>query len=108
MTSQLRPTVLGYLRAHPLMTAAEIVAVKDRLADFAAAQGFALGGVFIERPETRPAAYHALLEAIQRRGIRTVVVPGLAHLGGHGSPLKDHLEHYTRARVLVAPAESQG
>lgn len=94
--------MLGYIRTNLLMTAAELVATKDQLNSFAYDRGFRLSGIYFERPDSAPAAFHALIEAIRRDNVRLVVVPDLSHLGGTGASLREHLEHYTRALVLVA------
>lgn len=94
--------MLGYIRTNLVTTAAELLATKDQLAAFAGHRGFRLSGVYFERPESAPAAFHALIEAIRRDNVRLVVVPDLNHLGGTGASLREHLEHYTRALVLVA------
>ncbi|MFC0624265.1 recombinase family protein [Kribbella deserti] len=97
----MKPIALGYVRTNPLTTRGEITAAKEHLAAYAVKEDLTLDRVYVDRPESQPEAYHALIEALQRRGIRLVLVPSLAHLGGHGSPLKTHLEHYTHARILI-------
>jgi len=101
-----RPLALGYVRAHILMTEYELAAAKQDLADFARREGYALGRVYVERIDQSPAAFQALMAEIHRREATAVVVPGPHHLTVVGSPrsLKDHLEHYTSARVLTARA----
>ncbi|WP_328989309.1 hypothetical protein OG394_24065 [Kribbella sp. NBC_01245] len=97
----MKPIALGYVRTHPFTSPGEITAAKDHLAAYAVQTELTLDRIYVDRPESQPEAFHALIEALNRRGIRLVLVPSLAHLGGHGSPLKTHLEHYTHARVLI-------
>jgi hypothetical protein len=99
-----RPAVVGYVRAHLLMTPAELVGIKDQLVAFAAAEGYTLGRVFTEHAHTVPEAFRELVDAVIRDKVEAVVVPSLHHLGVLGSPLqvKDDVEFGTGARVLVA------
>jgi hypothetical protein len=99
-----RPLLLGYVREHFLMTAAELARMKQHLVDFAAVEGFTLRAIFVEQVETAPAAFQALIEAANRYQVSAVVVPSLTHLTDSTTPtsMKDHLEHYTGARVMVA------
>jgi hypothetical protein len=95
-----RPLLLGYVRAHLLMTAAELVQIKDQLVTFAQAEGFTLGKVYTEHAHTFPAAFEALVQAVRRDEVRAVVVPSLQHLGVLGAPqkVKEGVEQ-TPARV---------
>ncbi len=99
-----RLLLLGYARVHLLMNAAELGWLKERLAAFAQAEGFALGTVFTEHAHTAPAGFHALIEAVKRYEARAIVVPSLRHLAVLGSPptLERYVERCTGARVLVA------
>ncbi|HYU84197.1 MAG TPA: hypothetical protein VEK80_05280 [Kribbellaceae bacterium] len=100
----MRPLLLGYVRAHLLMTETELGDVKQDLADFAVREGYTLGQVYVERIDRAPAAFQTLVDDVRRNEVKAVVVPGLHHLGVLGSPaaLKEHLEHYTGVRVLTA------
>lgn len=104
MTDHTKPPILGYMRKHLLMSEAELADTKERLAYFAAVEGFSLGTVYIEQVETTPAAFQALIEAANRYEVTAVVVPSLRHFAvlGAAASAKDHLEHATGARVLVA------
>jgi hypothetical protein len=98
-----RPLLLGFVRAHLLMTETELTDMKERLRYFAREEGFALGAVFVERIDRAPAAHHALLDAIAREEARAVVVPTLRHLAvlGPAEAVKDKLERDTGVRVLI-------
>ncbi|GAA3084080.1 hypothetical protein JOF29_004407 [Kribbella aluminosa] len=97
-----KPLLLGYIPMHLLMTDAELDAAKQQLEAFADVEGFALNTIYVERVETTPAAFQALVESVNRYEATAVVVPSLTHLTSLGpQSMKDHLEHYTRARVLI-------
>jgi hypothetical protein len=102
-----RPLLLGYVRRHLLMTDAELDDTKERLAYFAAVEGFALGAVYVEQLETLPAAFEALVEAVHRLEVTAVVIPSMLHFAILSAPaaIKDRFEHATGARVLVATAQ---
>lgn len=102
MSEKTRPLMLGYIRAHLLMTWDELAIVKANLAVFAASEGYTLGTVYTERIDRSPAAFQALMDAIPREEAKAVVVPGMHHFAVLGAPnaMKEHLQHYTGARVL--------
>ena len=108
MTDMTRPLMLVYVRAHLLMTWDELADAKADLAHFAAAEGYTFGTVYTERIDRAPAAFHALMDAVKREEASAVVVPSLHHLAVLGAPLamKEHLEHYTGARVITARTAS--
>lgn len=93
----------GDNRAAVLITPAEVARSKERLARFATAEGFTLGTIYVEHLDTAPAAFYALIDAAKRYEVTAVAVPSMTHLSAVGalSPLKDHLEQHTGARVLV-------
>jgi hypothetical protein len=95
---------LGYMRAHLLMTEAELANAKEDLADCAARAGYTLGTVYVERLDRAPSAFEALVTHLMEHGAAAVLVPGLHHLAALGAPsvLKTHLEDTTGARVLSA------
>ncbi len=101
-----RPLAHGYIRAYIMMTATELADAKTDLADFARREGYALGTVYVERLDRSPAAFQALMARVQRDEAAAVIVPGVHHLAVHGSPdaLRQHVEYYTGARVLLASA----
>jgi hypothetical protein len=74
MTTCTRPLLLGYIRAHLTMTADEIDAARLSLAAFALAEGFALGTVYLEHPQTAPAAFEALVDAVRRGRVRKLAL----------------------------------
>lgn len=104
MTDHSKPLLLGYVRKHLLMSEDELADTKERLAYFASVEGFALGTVYVENVETVPAAFEALLDAVNRYQVTAVVVPSMRHFMDLGSAAsaKDHLERNSGARVLVA------
>jgi hypothetical protein len=104
-----RPLLLGYIRRHLLTTDAELDEAKERLGLFAEIEGFTLGTVYVEHLETTPAAFEALVEAVDRYEVTAVVVPSMLHFALLSAPaaIKDRFEHITGARVLVAAASPQ-
>jgi rhamnogalacturonyl hydrolase YesR len=101
-----RPLLLGYIRAHILMTDEEIAAAKDTLVTYASTEGFALGTVYVEHASTAPAAFHALLDEVRRdNDVWAVAVPTPHHLavGGRQAMRRD-LEHHGSVHVLVVQA----
>jgi hypothetical protein len=105
----IRPLLLGYIRRHLLMTDTELDETKQRLRLFAEIEGFTLGTVYVEHLETCPAAFEALVEAVNRYEVTAVVVPSMLHFALLSAPaaIKDRFEHLTGARVLVATAARQ-
>lgn len=99
-----RPLLIGYIRKHFLMTPSELEHFKKELVTFARREGFTLQAIFVEEVETAPAAFQSLMEAAARLEVSAVVVPSLTHLSALAAPsgMKEHIEHYTGARVLVA------
>jgi hypothetical protein len=99
-----RPLLLGYLRKHLLMTDDELHDTEERLERFARIEGFAMGTIYIEEVETSPAAFEALVEAVNRYEVTAVVLPSMLHFAVLGAPatIKGHFEHITGARVMVA------
>jgi hypothetical protein len=104
VTDYTRPLLLAYLRKHLLMSATELADTKGRLVHFAEVEGFALGDVYIEEVETSPAAFEALIEAVNRYEVTAVVLPSMLHFTLLGPPatIKAHFEHLTGARVMTA------
>ncbi|WP_203591212.1 hypothetical protein [Streptomyces sp. SID13031] len=99
-----RPLILGYIRAHILLTKEEIDAAKVRLTVFASAEGYVLGTVYVEHVTSAPAAFHALLDEVRRdNDIWAVVVPSPQHLAAGGRrAMTSSLEHQGSVHVLVA------
>ena len=104
MDAGTRPLLLGYIRAHVLMTADEIAAAKVSLAAFAMAEGFVLGTVYLDQVNTAPAAFQALVDEIRRdNDVWAVVVPTAHHLTDGGlRAMKSDLEHHGAVHVMVA------
>ncbi len=104
MTNYTKPLLLGYLRMHLLMTDDELADVKERLERFADLEGFTLGTVYVEQLETSPAAFEALVEAVDRYEATAVALPSMLHFALLSAPaaIKDRFEHATGARVLIA------
>jgi rhamnogalacturonyl hydrolase YesR len=104
MSDGTRPLILGYIRAHVLMSPDEIAAAKVSLAAFAITEGFVLGTVYVEHSDTAPAAFHALLDEVRRdNDVWAVVVPTAHHLTNGGSrTMTRHLEHHGSVHVVVA------
>src|SRR5690242_14974775 len=87
VTDNTRPLLLGYVRRHLLMTEDELGAVKERLNHFAATEGFAMGTIFVERRESAPGAFEALVQAIEHEQAAAVVLPSMLHFAVLGAPL---------------------
>jgi hypothetical protein len=106
MTDYTRPLLLGYVLKHLLMTNDELAETKERLEQFASVEGFAMGTIYVEGSATTPAAFEALIEAVNRYQVTAVVVPSLLHLVALASThnVKDTFERATGARVMVATA----
>jgi hypothetical protein len=91
-----RPLLLGYLRAHLLMTEAELASTTQELASFAAAEGYTLGTVFVEHTDREPAAFEALVAAVRQQEAAAVVVPNSRHVPA------DLTEHLAGIHLLTA------
>jgi len=104
MTDHTRPLLLGFVLRHLFMTDDEFAETKERLDQFAAAEGFAMGTIYCEETATSPAAFAALVEAVDRYEVTAVVVPSLLHLAALAVThnIKDTFERATGARVMVA------
>jgi hypothetical protein len=101
-----RPLLLGYVLKHLLMTDDELAGIKDQLEQFAKVEGFAIGTIYTEETETTPAAFEALIEAVNRYEVTTVVIPSRLHFAALAAThnVKDAFERATGARVVVAGA----
>jgi hypothetical protein len=106
VTDYTRPLLLGYVIKHLLMTDDELSETKDRLEAFAHLEGFAMGTIYVEDSSTSPAAFEALIEAVNRYEVTAVVLPSLLHFATLAAThnVKDAFERATGARVMVAPA----
>lgn len=99
-----RPLLLGYILKHLLMTDGELADLKDQLEQFAEVEGFAMGTIYIEETETTPAAFEALIAAVNRYEVTTVVIPSRLHFAALAVTydVKDTFERATSARVIIA------
>lgn len=93
-----------YFREHPFMTPREAAGLRARFSSFAKREGYTLGKIYSEKLETAPEAFQALVRALAQGGVTVVAVMSLQHLSAIEPPatLRDQLEHFTGARVLVA------
>jgi hypothetical protein len=102
VTDHTRPLLLGYIRADALTTPGDLARVEANLVAFAAAEGFALGRVYVERADTAPGAFHALMDEILRtEDAWAVVVPDSTHLD-RGEPGVTRRHDFANVSVLVA------
>ena len=99
-----RPLLLGYILKHLLMTDGELADTKVQLEQFAQVAGFAMGTIYTEETETTPAAFEALIEAVNRYVVTTVVIPSRLHFAALAvtHDVKDTFERATGARVVIA------
>jgi hypothetical protein len=99
-----RPLLLGYILKHLLMTDGELADIKGHLEQFAKVEGFAMGTIYTEETETTPAAFEALIAAVNRYEVTTVVIPSRLHFAALAitHDVKDTFERATGARVVIA------
>jgi hypothetical protein len=99
-----RPLLLGYILKHLLMTDGELADLEDQLEQFAQVEGFAMGTIYTEKTDTTPAAFEALIAAVNRYEVTTVVIPSRLHLAALAvtHDVKNTFERATGARVVVA------
>jgi len=99
-----RPLLLGYVLKHLLMTDGELADLKVQLEQFATVEGFAMGTIYVEETETTPAAFEALIAAVNRYEVTTVVIPSRLHFAALAvtHDVKDTFERATGARVVIA------
>jgi hypothetical protein len=99
-----RPLLLGYVLKHLLMTDDELAETKDQLEQFAAVEGYAMGTIYVEDNSTTPAAFEALIDAVNRYEVTTVIIPSRLHFAALAvtHDVKDTFERTTGARVVVA------
>lgn len=99
-----RPLLLGYILKHLLMTDGELADIRSELGEFARVEGFAMGTIYTEETETTPAAFEALIGAVNRYEVTTVVIPSRLHFAALAvtHDVKDTFERATGARVVIA------
>ena len=92
-----RPLLLGYILKHLLMTDGE-------LEEFAMVEGLAMGSIYTEERDTTPAAFQALVEAVNRYDVTTVVIPSRLHFAALAvtHDVRNTFERATGARVVIA------
>ncbi|GAA1696361.1 hypothetical protein GCM10009745_48000 [Kribbella yunnanensis] len=103
MTDYTRPLLLGYVRQDLLPPDYDAERMKRLFEGFARAEGFAMGSVYAEHRSTAPAAFHALIESLDRYELTAVVMPSWEHLELVGDPaaVKQQFERVTGARFLL-------
>lgn len=104
VTDCTQPPVVGFILKHLLMTDDEVDEAKCRLERFAKVEGFAMGTIYVEEPETTPAALEALIAAVSRYEATTVLIPSRLHFAALAVThhVKDAFERATGARVIIA------
>lgn len=80
------PLALGYVRAHLLMTESELADARSDLADYAEREGFRLGTVYVEQPDTVPEAFRDLVDEIVQEEPQAILTPNALHLAVLGLP----------------------
>lgn len=96
--------MLGYVRAHLLVTAEELADAKQSLAELANTEGYSLDSIYVAHADTAPAAFDSLLTRARDDDVTAVAVPGLHHLAVLGAPTAIQKDLASRAgtRVLTA------
>jgi hypothetical protein len=77
--------VAGYFREHMLMDAAEMDRARRGMVSAAKSHGLDIDAIFVERLETVPEAFAAMIEKLQASGSNVLVIPGAHHLAGLGN-----------------------
>lgn len=103
-----RPVLLGYVLKHLLMSDGELADILDQLEQFAKVEGFAIGTIYVEETETSPAGFGALIAAVNRFEVTTVVIPSRLHFAALAMThdIKNAFERATGARVVIANSTS--
>jgi hypothetical protein len=98
-----RPLLLGYIRRELVATDAEVHKLERQMSIFAQAEGFWLGGIFVDEPTVWPAGFEVLTDAVCRHNATAVVLPSLLHFAvlGAGNDIRGTFERATGARVLL-------
>lgn len=105
-----RPLLLGYLQRQLLATDDQIDEIKRLFVRFATTEGYSMGSTYVEQASRWPAAFEALIEAVNRYQVTAVVVPSLLHLAAldASSGFRTRFEDATGAHVLVADVLTSG
>lgn len=106
VTDYSRPLLLGYARRDLYLSDRHVHDLRRELGAFAELEGFAMGWVYVEDPDTSPAAFEALVASVNRYEITAVVLPGLRHLALVGDPdeIRVQFERVTGARIMLHEA----
>ncbi|WP_328993921.1 hypothetical protein OG394_06075 [Kribbella sp. NBC_01245] len=68
------------------MTEVEMANARQNLVDLAVSQALDLRKIYVERIESAPDAFDALLTEVTQGGVERILVPGLHHLAVIGDP----------------------
>jgi hypothetical protein len=106
VTDYPRPLLLGYARRDLYLSDRHVSDLKRELGAFAHAGDFAMGSLYVEDPETAPAAFEAMVASVNRYEITAVVLPSMRHLALVGDPADVHVqfERVTGARIMLHEA----
>ena len=106
MTDYRRPLLLGYARCDVYLSGRHVDNLKRELGECAQLEGFLMGSVYVEDPETAPQAFEALVASVNRYEITAVVLPHLRHLALIGDPaeVRVQFERVTGARIMLHEA----
>jgi hypothetical protein len=110
VTDYTRPLLLGYARRDLYLSDPHVTAMKPELSGFAKLEGFAMGSIYLEVPDTAPAAFEALVASVNRYEITAVVLPEWRHLALVGDPeqVKQQFEPITASCHTRPPHELAG
>ncbi len=106
-TGTVRPLMFGYLRVHQLAAGVTREEIHAQFEEFATAEGYALGGVFVDQARYAPAALGALIDAVKQYDARAVAVPTIHHLEVLGAQpaLDKFVQRATGAQVFAMDPE---
>jgi len=100
-----KPILVGYQTVRVDASRSDVARGRGLLGRFAAREGFALVGIFVERDVNRPgSALVALIETARRGGVSAIAVPTPADLGSLARVqrlTRERLERETGLRVLI-------
>ena len=85
------------------MTEVEMANARQNLVDLAVSQDLDLTKIYVERIESSPEAFHAMLTEITLGSVERILVPGLHHIAVIGDPrtIRSDL-HKCGVDVLIA------
>ena len=102
MSNQVRPILLGYVRADALGNLTGLARAEAELQAFADLEEFGLGTVYFEQEGTS-GAFHALMTELSRdEAVLGVVVPDLRHLTLHEQLVLTRHTDAARAAIFAA------